>query len=201
MHTDAANSHTEPSEVKNRILFAAEELFADKGFAATTISDISDKAEVARALIYYHFKDKNGLYESIISEGGERIRICAQDALDSPGSTIEKIRVFLELMRQLHFDRPSHSKVAMRAHLEDSLSFDKNVHESFGRVIPLLRKIIVDGINCGELRNIDVDRTITLLMGIVNSLEIMQIHKDFFTSSDKDIDVVIEFIKHGISTT
>ena len=199
MHTDAASSHTEPSDLKKRILFAAEDLFADKGFAATTISDISDRAGVARALIYYYFKDKNGLYESIIAEGGERIRRCAQCALDKQGTTVEKIRVFLEMMRQIHFDRPSHSKMAMRAHLEDSLSFDKNVHESFERVVPLLRKIIEDGISSGELRTVDVNRTITLLMGIVNSLEIMHLHKDFFASPEKDIEVVIEFITHGIT--
>lgn len=54
-------------EPKQRILDAALELFAEKGFKATTIRDICKKAEVSLALVNYHFKNKQALYEEIVT--------------------------------------------------------------------------------------------------------------------------------------
>lgn len=53
---------------KNKILNAAKELFAEKGYSATTIREIALKADSNSALIQYHFKGKQGLLIAIISE-------------------------------------------------------------------------------------------------------------------------------------
>ncbi len=50
---------------KEAILRAAEELFADKGFAGTSISQIAQKSGCSGPLIVFHFKDKRRLYEAV----------------------------------------------------------------------------------------------------------------------------------------
>ncbi len=185
-------------DVKRRIIDAAEHLFADKGFDATSISDITKEADVARALIYYYFKDKLGLYESIIQDGNDYVGSCAQEAADTIGSTLDRLRVFMARLRQLHIDRPSHSRLTVRAYLENNLSFDQKMRESFSRVSTLLGQIITEGINKGELRDVDVDKTIHMVMGIVHSLVMMQIQSNYVNATDRDIDFAIEILEHGI---
>ena len=54
---------TRPSEItRQRILKAAERLFADRGYEETSIRAIVAKARVNQAAINYHFGGKDGLY-------------------------------------------------------------------------------------------------------------------------------------------
>ncbi len=53
---------------KQRIEQAALKLFAEKGFKATTIREICNKSGVSVALIHYHYKNKNGLYETLLDQ-------------------------------------------------------------------------------------------------------------------------------------
>jgi|ERR1041385_8870658 TetR/AcrR family transcriptional regulator len=53
-------------EAPAAILSAATELFAAQGFAGVTIKEISARAKVNSALIYYYYEDKEGLYRAVL---------------------------------------------------------------------------------------------------------------------------------------
>jgi AcrR family transcriptional regulator len=63
---------TDGYKTKKKILQVAEQLFAEKGFDGTSIAMIAKAAGVNKALIYYHFQDKNdiviSLFRSIVEE-------------------------------------------------------------------------------------------------------------------------------------
>ena len=52
-------------ETKKRILDAAETLFSEKGFAGTTLREISKASKASGPLIVFHFKDKQGIYSAV----------------------------------------------------------------------------------------------------------------------------------------
>jgi AcrR family transcriptional regulator len=59
-------------DTKSRILEISEELFADKGFDNTGIDEIAKKVGIAKSVIYYHFKNKDEIlqtmYQNFITE-------------------------------------------------------------------------------------------------------------------------------------
>jgi len=58
---------TRPSEItRERILKAAERLFAERGYEATSVRAIVAKARVNQAAINYHFAGKDGLYREVL---------------------------------------------------------------------------------------------------------------------------------------
>jgi len=58
---------TRPSEItRDRILKAAERLFAERGFDGTSIRAIVARARVNQAAINYHFEGKEGLYREVL---------------------------------------------------------------------------------------------------------------------------------------
>jgi AcrR family transcriptional regulator len=58
---------TRPSEItRERILKAAERLFAERGYEGTSIRAIVAKARVNQAAINYHFAGKDGLYREVL---------------------------------------------------------------------------------------------------------------------------------------
>ena len=54
---------------REKILSAALELFAKKGFHATSISQIAKKARISKGLMYNYFKSKDKLLDEIIQNG------------------------------------------------------------------------------------------------------------------------------------
>ncbi|UVO27497.1 TetR/AcrR family transcriptional regulator [Bradyrhizobium arachidis] len=50
------------------ILTAARRLFGEQGFAATTVDDIADQADVAKGAVYHHFKTKEALFEAVFDQ-------------------------------------------------------------------------------------------------------------------------------------
>lgn len=58
---------TRPSDItRERIVKAAERLFAERGYDATSIRAIVAKARVNQAAINYHFDGKDGLYREVL---------------------------------------------------------------------------------------------------------------------------------------
>lgn len=56
------------ASTKERILLAAEEEFAEQGFAGARTQEIAGKASVNKALIHYYYKDKSSLYQAVMDE-------------------------------------------------------------------------------------------------------------------------------------
>jgi AcrR family transcriptional regulator len=59
---------TDGIEARERLLAAALQLFAEKGFAKTSTRDIAQAADVNIASIKYYFGDKAGLYRAVFVE-------------------------------------------------------------------------------------------------------------------------------------
>jgi len=63
---DYKESGNENQNAKERILTAAEKVFAEKGFDGARVDDISNRAGVNKALLYYYFSGKQDLFEELI---------------------------------------------------------------------------------------------------------------------------------------
>lgn len=58
----------EENTVKEKILKAAEKLFAENGYDRTSTASVAQLAGVNSALIFYYFKSKEGLLQALITE-------------------------------------------------------------------------------------------------------------------------------------
>lgn len=56
----------EHNEAKERIINASKQLFSKKGYDSTTVSEIAEKSNVTKALIYYYFKSKEDILDYLI---------------------------------------------------------------------------------------------------------------------------------------
>lgn len=58
---------------RRRILDAAEELFAERGFDRTSFVDIAKRSGISRGSIPWHFKNKDGLVMAVVERAVERL--------------------------------------------------------------------------------------------------------------------------------
>ena len=79
---------------REQILDVALDLFAARGFDATTTREITDRLGVTPAALYYHFADKAACLEALVEPYVERVEALVRDA-DGPLSTRRQAQVFL----------------------------------------------------------------------------------------------------------
>ncbi len=74
------------TDTRQLILHAALKRFADAGYAATSVQDIVDDAQVSKPALYYHFADKAGLFQALVHEAhDQRYRLLREAAEGSTG--------------------------------------------------------------------------------------------------------------------
>src|ERR1035437_9303093 len=74
------------SDTRQQLLRAALKHFANSGYAATSVQHIVDDAKLSKPALYYHFKDKAGLFQALVHEAhAERYRMLCQAAENNAG--------------------------------------------------------------------------------------------------------------------
>jgi AcrR family transcriptional regulator len=87
----ALTANHSDSVVRRQLLQAALKGFAHGGYAATSIRQIVDAADVSKPALYYYFKDKAGLFQALVDRAhDERLRLM-KEAAAKGGNVGEKL--------------------------------------------------------------------------------------------------------------
>jgi AcrR family transcriptional regulator len=157
---------------QDKIILAAANLFLKKGYERTTIEDITDAVGMNKAMLYYYFPDKQSvLFEIMHSSIGIML---------SQSRAIERLKISpkkkLELLIQKHLIRFADQKaVPAIAHTEMrnlSPRLLKQCIASRDRYEGTFRRVIREGIESGEFRNIDVNLSAAFVLGLLNSVTV-----------------------------
>ena len=89
-------------DAKNRILDAAKKVFADKTYDGSRINDISELANVPKSLIYYHFKSKDDILDTLITDFLNEYKLLLQIAEDDTHE--EKANRMTDRLKNHYFD-------------------------------------------------------------------------------------------------
>jgi TetR/AcrR family transcriptional regulator, regulator of cefoperazone and chloramphenicol sensitivity len=127
-------------ETRQRLLEAAGEVFAERGFRAATVRDICQHAKANVAAIHYHFGDKEALYLALLKS-------CADDALKRFPPTLglsgsatagEKLHAFVRsfLFRIADKGRPAwHGRLMAREMAEPTAALDDLINDVYRPLI------------------------------------------------------------------
>lgn len=80
----------------DNILSAARDLFSIHGFEGASLRDICDQAGVAPSAVNYHFTNKQGLYDAVLTQFNANYKSLIGNLLDEPTS-VETFRLRLAL--------------------------------------------------------------------------------------------------------
>ncbi|MEO8086103.1 MAG: TetR family transcriptional regulator [Bacteroidota bacterium] len=153
-------------EAREKIMNAAEELFAESGFDNTSVRQLALKAKVNVAMISYYFGSKEKLFETLIEDRTSFLRQKIQELNMEDISSWQKVNMMVELFVDRFFDkrqmhRIMHREMGMshRSKLTEVISgtLSKNANE--------LRQLLNDGIRKKEFRKIDVEMMMASFVG------------------------------------
>jgi AcrR family transcriptional regulator len=160
-----ARPPVEPTvEARERILRAAERLFARKGFAATAVHEITDAAQTNRALLYYYFEDKHSLYAALIDEGTREFMAMLEGALSGPGTHSERLAAFVRGHLELIWTRGEMARVVHRC-LLDGDQEEFGLAEKFRGGVERLEAFFREATAAGEFRPVHPGMAARALLG------------------------------------
>jgi AcrR family transcriptional regulator len=80
------------AETRLRILDAAREVLAERGYSGASTRAVADRAGVPLSLVHYHFGDKRSLLVDVLERENDRLLERQQALYDEPGRLAEKWR-------------------------------------------------------------------------------------------------------------
>ncbi len=104
------------------ILDAAEELFSERGFAETSLRNITTKADVNLAAVNYHFGSKKSLIQAVfarflspfVAELDKALNTCDAEQGEQPADLMSLLRLLSDTALRSGADRPERLRIFMR---------------------------------------------------------------------------------------
>ena len=153
----------EAAVTRATLLKTALTVFSAKGYSAATLDDVAKAAKMTRGAIYWHFKSKADLYNTLVEEVSARGAAVVQQAIAEGGSLIEILRrVFVRQCALIEEDKEARAVMELalfKTGLDPELQAGrKNQLEAGNALIEGVAAAMQQGVAQGFLRN-DIDPT------------------------------------------
>jgi AcrR family transcriptional regulator len=201
---------------RDAIVDAAEKLFFVKGFAATTMDEIAEAAELSKGTVYLYFKNKEEIYVAIVRRGMRLLMDLFRSAIASASTGMGKVKALGQAMFTFYERHPNHFTAVFYHHESTSCDCLEIDFED-----PLIRGLMQDGeelyafsidaiqggIDDGAIRP-DVDpmkTTLVLSSMILGLIRMVAVEENFilkkFNFSGKDlIQQAFDLIEHSLAS-
>lgn len=80
------------NKTKRKIFETSMKLFADKGYDATSIEEITATVGVAKGTLYYHFSSKEEIFNFLVEEGMKLLKNSIDIKISKSNTSIDKLR-------------------------------------------------------------------------------------------------------------
>jgi AcrR family transcriptional regulator len=114
------------------------------------VDRIARAARLNKAMIYYHFASKAGLYREILTDMFSAVAARVRAAADSSLPPDEKLRQFVEAIAREAEARPHFPPIWFREIAEGGAHLDESVVRTIGAVVQALVAIIDEGVRAGR---------------------------------------------------
>lgn len=185
------------NKTKRKIFETSMKLFADKGYDATSVEEITATVGVAKGTLYYHFSSKEEIFNFLVEEGMKLLHNSVEIKTEKLTSSIDKIRAVILiqlkvmkkydefitiLLSQIWGNEPRHQQ--FRTYIYNYI----NVIEGF----------IKEGIENKTFHECDTRLVAETLFGIICPLKIYKIEKDEELENEKVVDELMNNVINGI---
>lgn len=141
------------SDARARILAAATEMFAARGYDATSVREVVDAAGVTKPMVYYYFGCKESLFveavQAVLSTWRGRVASC----LEAPGTVRARAGAYLSLCLASATDLPDDIRLFVRAmHPTTSKQPHVDVLTTTTDLIGAFAAVLEHGKASGEIR-------------------------------------------------
>jgi AcrR family transcriptional regulator len=154
---------------RERLLETATELFAEKGYAGTSVREIVEKAGVSKPVLYYYFKSKEGLFYAILEWASGVQQNILNEIFEARGTVLER---FIFLYRRVYEGIQQYKSLYIMIHgliygpPEGVPEYDFASYQR--HMLDAVKRIYAEGVSSGEIRKVDAEEVAFLVLGLMD---------------------------------
>lgn len=158
------------NDTADKIIDTALPLFAKKGFAAVSIREIADAAQVNSSAISYYFKGKEGLYQAVLEKTFSPIGKLLQTANSmSSLKVMERLTLYAQNIAIFHHERPFLTRFVMSELANPTPCGELVIKKYISQLYKFLKLALSEGVAAGEFSpDLNPSYAAISLAGIMN---------------------------------
>ncbi|CAO3437929.1 TetR family transcriptional regulator C-terminal domain-containing protein [Azospirillum doebereinerae] len=148
-----------------RILKAAELVFAEAGFAGATMADIADKAGLPKANLHYYFGTKEELYRAVLDDI-LRLWLSPIDAITPDADPAAALTAYVTAKLEASRTRPHASKVFANEMLHGAAQIEGFLAGDLRRLVDDKAAVIDGWVAAGRVAPLDARQFLFLIWAV-----------------------------------
>lgn len=185
------------NKTKRKIFETSMKLFADKGYDATSVEEITATVGVAKGTLYYHFSSKEEIFNFLVEEGMKLLHNSVEIKTENLENPIDKIRAVMLI--QLKVMKKYEEFITI---LLSQIWGNEPRHQQFRtyiyQYIAVIESFIREGIEKEVFRECNTRLIAETIFGTICPLKIYKIEKGEEFETEKIVDELMNYIINGI---
>ncbi len=168
----------DPETTKNRILDAALDVFANKGYHDTKLDEIATESATSKGSIYFHFPNKERLFLSLVDQFSDLLEKQTRKAIEAEPKGIAQVEIALKTVLETFSRYRQPAKILLVQAMGLGQPFEQKRMEVNERFARMIAEYLHEAVEAGEipLENIDVEFTSHAWMGAIYHLVIRWVY-------------------------
>jgi TetR/AcrR family transcriptional regulator, transcriptional repressor for nem operon len=200
---DTKSNRTKSERTRQQIIEVAAAVFNRKGYAGTSISDITDATGLTKGSIYGNFKDKDDLALCVFNFNAKRVTEAFSAGLSKAKNSIELLMVFPDTFRSIFDDVIKGGGCPILNTLMDAVDTHSVLYKEAQKIIQKVKKSIMQAVESGKKRHeiiqevnaeVIANTLISLIEGAAAMARTME-DKNYFYHTIKYAEQFIESLK------
>ncbi|MCK8823592.1 TetR/AcrR family transcriptional regulator [Fuchsiella alkaliacetigena] len=160
----------EETSKKELVMQAALELFSEQGYHETSVSEIAQRAEVAKGTVYWYFESKEQLFQEIMLSGLDNLYNRIAEQVTTVGGAVEKLEIVVELFLDFFEQNQELARMYNESTNTVSQRFKEQMHLIRENYLDLISQIISNGIEEGSFRaDLKTEPMAQILLGMISA--------------------------------
>jgi len=161
---------------RERILEAAERLFAEKGFHETAMDEIVRASKVSKGGVYFHFPSKEELFFALLDKLADALQREVQREIARRRGAVAKIQGALEVVLRTLTSQRHLAQIILRQGHGLGPSFERKRLEIYSRFARLIKENLDEALAEGSIPPINTEITAYAWLGAINELVLRWIY-------------------------
>ena len=184
-------------DARDRILQSALDEFSEKGFHATTIDSIAERAGMAKGTVYRYFKTKESLFNALKEDTiGEFVELARQD-LSRENDVLRIIESVIRMYLSFFEKNSAFFKVIVQEHKDFGREFSEKFINELILALPGLKRRCWKASRTGRLKQMNYFTVFFGIIGFLNGIIQKWLHDGAEGSLLNEIDTVKEVLFYG----
>jgi len=156
---------------RDKILDAAEALFARRGYAGVGLREVAEVVGLGKSSLFHHFRNKPQLYAAVAARILVRLEGRLMRTLAGGGDPVARLERWLDELVDVLAENATYARVLLRSLFEDDdlpgdLPEEIEAHRAIESMMTSVSALVREGMSAGLIRAVNVQHLLLTLIGL-----------------------------------